>query len=69
METKIDAMTDVRATAQHADKTADEALQSARSAHHRVDRIDRIVFWLGTTFVGGFIVAIVAFTIKGGFAR
>jgi hypothetical protein len=65
VETKIDSMTDVKATAEAAEKIANEALQSTKSAHHRIDKIDKIIFWLGTTVIGAVITGIIAFWVKG----
>nr|WP_232016486.1 hemolysin XhlA family protein [Paenibacillus baekrokdamisoli] len=49
------------------DDLAREADQRARSAHHRLDKIDKIIFWCGSTVIGGIIVTIVAYGMKGGF--
>ncbi|MGY4559480.1 hypothetical protein ACVW18_005857 [Bacillus thuringiensis] len=49
VETKIDGLGNVR-------ELAIEAQQSAKSAHMRVDRLDKLVFWLGTTVIGAVIV-------------
>ncbi|MGG4499179.1 hemolysin XhlA family protein [Brevibacillus reuszeri] len=65
VETKIDNMTDVRATAEEARETANTAVQSAKSAHHRIDRIDKTIFWLGTTVVGAVILAVIKFVMDG----
>ena len=35
-----------------ANETATEALEKAKSAHKRLDKIDKIIFWMGTTVVG-----------------
>lgn len=48
VETKIDGLGNVR-------ELAIEAQQSAKSAHLRVDRLDKLVFWIGTTVVGAII--------------
>jgi hypothetical protein len=65
VETKIDSMTDVKATAEAAEKIANEALQSTKSAHHRIDKIDKIIFWIGTTMIGAVILGIINFWVKG----
>lgn len=65
VETKIDSMTDVRTTAEAAEKIANEALQSTKSAHRRIDKIDRIIFWLGTTVIGALITGGIALLWKG----
>lgn len=47
---------------------AREALDKAKSAHHRLDGIDKIVFWGGTTVIGAIVLAAIAFIVKGGLA-
>lgn len=59
VETKVDAMANAK-------DIANEALLSVRSAHHRINGIDRIIFWAGTTFFGSIIVAAAVFITKGG---
>lgn len=60
VETKIDGMTDVQDTADEAKSIASDALASTKSAHRRIDKIDKLVFWAGTTIVGAVIVALLA---------
>jgi len=60
LETKIDAMTDVRDTAEAARDTALEALQSAKSAHLRIDEIADNQRWLWRTLVGAIVAAVIA---------
>lgn len=60
LETKIDAMTDVRDTAAEAKEIGAEALQSTRSAHHRLDEVADNQRWLWRTLVGAIIAAIIA---------
>lgn len=64
VETKIDAMTDVKATAETAKVTANEADQRARSAHHRIDEIADNQRWLWRTVVGGIVAAVIGLFIK-----
>ncbi|WP_336822930.1 hemolysin XhlA family protein [Sporosarcina sp. USHLN248] len=40
--------------------TAKEALQSSKSAHHRLDKIDKIIFWSATTIIGTVVIAMIA---------
>ncbi len=44
VETKLDTLGNVK-------DVAIEAQQSAKSAHLRIDRLDKLVFWIGTTVV------------------
>lgn len=60
VETKIDVMSDIRNTASLAKDTADQALSSVKSAHHRIDKIDKIIFWLGSTIIGAVILGLLA---------
>ena len=41
-----------------------EAQQSAKSAHLRVDRLDRLVFWMGTTVIGSLIAGAITLLFK-----
>ncbi|MNW48035.1 hemolysin XhlA [compost metagenome] len=66
VETKVDTMDEKLDRAIMANETAVEALTSAKSAHHRLDRIEDNQKWLWRTFAGAFIVAIAAFIIAGG---
>lgn len=59
VETKIDTFTD-------ADKTANEALASTKSAHRRLDKIDKIIFWASTLIIGAVVLALIATAFKGG---
>lgn len=68
LETKIDAITDVRDTAETAREAAQEALQAAKSAHRRIDEIADNQRWLWRTVVGAILAAAVAIlaNLKGG---
>lgn len=48
-----------------ANETATEALEKAKSAHKRLDKIDKIIFWLGTTVVGTILLAIIKLVTEG----
>lgn len=43
---------------------AAEALNKAKSAHHRLDRIDKIIFWAGTTVIGAIVVGAISMLYK-----
>lgn len=51
---------------EQSDDVAREAMQSSKTAHHRLDKIDKIIFWTGTTIVGAIILAIIKITMSGG---
>ncbi|GLC89319.1 hemolysin XhlA family protein [Lysinibacillus piscis] len=61
---KLDGFAQTRDTADKAENTANEALASTKSAHLRIDKLDRIVFWAGTSIIGVVIVALMALIIK-----
>lgn len=62
VETKLDMQLNAK-------DIAVEALDKAKSAQHRLDRIDKIHFWFGTTFFGAIIIGAVAFLLKGGLVK
>lgn len=64
VETKLDEMKDDMRSAADARDTARDALQYAKSAHKRLDRIDKVVFWAGTTVIGALIVGAVTLLYK-----
>lgn len=39
---------------------------SAKSAHKRLDNLDRIVFWISTTIIGSIVLAILSILMGGG---
>lgn len=51
----------------NAQDIAQEALQSTKASHHRLDKINKIIFWVGTTVIGAIIVRAItiAFKFKG----
>ena len=65
VETKIDGMRDIRETAENAEKTANEAIQSAKTAHHRIDDISDNQKWLWRTVIGSVIAGAIGFLWKG----
>ncbi|MGE7828954.1 hemolysin XhlA family protein [Paenibacillus sp. NPDC093718] len=57
VETKIDLMINAK-------DVATEALQSTKSAHQRLDRIDKIIFWAGTTIIGAVVAGAITLLYK-----
>ena len=51
---------------EQSDDIAREADQRSKSAHHRLDKIDKIIYWASTTVFGAIIVAVMAFIFRGG---
>ncbi|WP_339325190.1 hemolysin XhlA family protein [Paenibacillus sp. FSL W8-0194] len=66
VETKVDNMDEKLDRAIAANETAVEALSSAKSAHHRLDKIEDNQKWLWRTFAGAIILAIAGFILSGG---
>lgn len=66
VETKVDEMDEKLDRAIRANETAVQALESSKSAHRRLDRIEDNQKWLWRTFAGAFLVAAAAFVISGG---
>lgn len=64
IEAKLDNINHIRDTAIRAEDKADEALSSTKSAHHRLNKLDKIVWWASTTIIGAVILALLALVIK-----
>lgn len=68
MKEDIAAIKSILSTMANTNTMAIEALQSSRSAHERINRIDKIIFWAGTTIIGGLMLGVIAYIIQGGIA-
>lgn len=73
IEAKIDNIQEVRKMVESADLKAEEAQriadianESTKSAHKRLDKLDKIVWWVATSIIGAVIVGLMALVIKGG---
>ncbi|WP_240415041.1 hemolysin XhlA family protein [Paenibacillus periandrae] len=66
LSTKMDTFKDMSRKIDEVDDLAKKAMESTKSAHRRLDRIDKLVTWLSTTVIGAIILAVVGFVIKGG---
>lgn len=66
LNTKMDGIKDLTRKVEETQAVAIKAMDSTQAAHHRIDRVDKIIFWAGTTTFGALIVGVVAFIIKGG---
>lgn len=51
------------------EKGVSKALESTKSAHHRLNQIHKICYWLLTAVGGAVIVFIVGYAMKGGFYK
>lgn len=64
MEEKIDnmsaTMNEAKTTAEKASATANKAMESTKSAHRRLDKVDKIIFWVSTTIIGFVMLALIA---------
>ncbi|MFC6334281.1 hemolysin XhlA family protein [Paenibacillus septentrionalis] len=67
VEEKVNNMDEKLDRVIRANETALEALQQAKSAHHRLDQIEDNQKWLWRTIAGAFLVAVAGFIISGGF--
>lgn len=64
MKEDIASIKSILKTMANTNNMALEALQSAKSAHHRLDRIEKIVYWAGTTVIGTVIIGVISFFIE-----
>ncbi len=66
VETKLEDLNSKLDRAIQVNDTAVAALESSKSAHHRLNKIEDNQKWLWRTIAGAFILAAVAFVISGG---
>ncbi|MEK3722328.1 hemolysin XhlA family protein [Paenibacillus sp. FSL H8-0034] len=66
LSTKMDTFKDLSRKIDDVDDLAKKAMESTKAAHHRLDKIDKINTWLATTIIGGIILAVLGFILKGG---
>lgn len=64
---KLDGLKHVSSKVDNVEKTANEALSSVKSAHGRIERIEKTIYWLATTVIGSLITGMIVFILKGGF--
>lgn len=71
IDAKLDGINHVRDVAYQAiekadvaQDTAEQALASTKSAHHRLDKVDKVIWWVSTTIIGAVILALLALVIK-----
>jgi cell division protein FtsX len=67
LSTKLDTLKDIAKKLDDTEKVADKAMESTKSAHKRLDKIDKVIGWIGTTVIGGIILAAIGFMVNGGF--
>jgi uncharacterized membrane protein len=66
LSTKMDSLKDLSKKLDEVEDIAKKAIDSARAAHLRLDKIDRLFTWLTTTVIGAIILAIISFITRGG---
>lgn len=64
IEAKVDDVKGIRMTAENAEDIATKAYESSKSAHHRIDKIDKIIYWASTTIIGAIILALLGLVLK-----
>lgn len=67
MDTKLDAMKDVSIKIDNIDHVLTQTVQSTKTAHERLDKIDRVIYWLATTIIGTILAGFITFIVRGGF--
>jgi hypothetical protein len=61
--TRVETKLDMYASAKD---TANEALEISKDAHRRIEKIDKMIWFLGTTIIGTIAVSVVTFILRGG---
>lgn len=69
IDTKVDSIKEMQHKVEDHSARLIAVEASASSAHLRMNRIDKIHAWIGTTFAGGIIIAAVTFVVKGGLVK
>lgn len=71
IDAKLNGVNEVKVIAVKADDKAEDALklasevnESTKSAHKRLDKIDKIIWWVATSIIGAVIVSLLALVIK-----
>lgn len=60
VETKIDGLASVERKVDETDDIAKDALASTKSAHRRLDKVDKVINWTATTIIGAVIIALLS---------
>jgi predicted component of type VI protein secretion system len=68
IESKLDNMKDINQKVDNIEQVLTQTAQSAKLAQERIDKIDRVIYWLATTIIGTIIAGLVTFIARGGFA-
>jgi hypothetical protein len=62
--TRVETKLDIFASAK---ETANEALQTSRDAHRRIEKIEKMIWFLVSTVLSSLTLSIMGFLFKGGF--
>ena len=62
--TRVETKLDIFASAK---ETANEALQTSKDAHRRIEKIEKMIWFLVSTVLSSLILSIMGFVFKGGF--
>lgn len=69
IDTKVDSIKDFQHKVEDINIRLTAAESSTKSAHHRMDKIEKIHTWIAMTLGGGILAAAVTFIVKGGLAQ
>ena len=62
--TRVETKLDIFASAK---ETANEALQTSKDAHRRIEKIEKMIWFLVSTVLSSLILSVMGFVFKGGF--
>jgi hypothetical protein len=62
--TRVETKLDIFASAK---ETANEALQTSKDAHRRIEKIEKMIWFLVSTVLSSLILSVMGFIFKGGF--
>lgn len=62
--TRVETKLDIFASAK---ETANEALQTSKDAHRRIEKIEKMIWFLVSTVLSSLILSVTGFVFKGGF--
>ena len=68
IESKLDGMKDVHTKIDSLENILTQTVLSVKTTQERLDKIDRVIYWLATTIIGTILMGLITFIIKGGFA-
>lgn len=68
IESKLDSMKDVHTKIDSLENILTQTVLSVKTTQERLDKIDRVIYWLATTIIGTILMGLITFIIKGGFA-